>query len=467
MNSDEKLLTLISKLCNVKYQDFPLGFQDFVKRDILDSLGAAIAGSSRRLTRTLLDAFGDKASSQTATLLGSWRSAEVRDAALINGTCAHAWELDDTYEGGGAPLHAGGVIVTSALTMADAVGGVSGKEFLAAVGAALELECRIARATSGGLGGWHLTSVYGYFGSAMACARILKLTPEQTVHALGISFAQASGNLAATADAADTKALQAGLAATGGTLSAILASKGVTGPLNSFDGPRGLFALYHKGAYDPDQLYNGVLETWVAEGIGFKPWPSCRYTQGYLTALMDLRARHHLTPETVKELRLSSVFPKFIEPREVKVSPRNAVDAQFSIPFTLACMLQNGTMKVADLQDDRLRDPALIEIARRVLPEGEAPTGDYGKDFPPATVTAILHDGRQVSETAVHSLGHPSKRPLDFAAVGNKFRACVPSAAVPPSNESVEKFISSVALLDTLPNVTELLRMMKREPLAA
>jgi 2-methylcitrate dehydratase PrpD len=465
--SDNKLHSLVSSLLAVDYQQFPPPYQDFLKRDILDSLGAAVAGSSRRLARTLAGAFGDKHAGQRATLLGSWGSAEVRDAALINGTCAHAWELDDTYEGGGAPLHAGGIIVSSALTMADARGGVSGKQFLEAVGAALEFECRLARATVGGLGGWHLTSVYGYFGSAMACCRILGLTPEQTLHALGISFAQASGNLAATADAADTKALQAGLAATGGTLSAILAGKGVTGPLNSFDGPRGLFALYHKGVHDPAQMYTGVLQDWVALGIGFKPWPSCRYTQGYLTALMDLRQRHQLDADMVREIRLPKVFGKFIEPREVKVSPRNAVDAQFSVPYTLACMLQKGTMTIADLQDNRLRDPELIAIAQRILPDGEAPASEYGKDFPPAVVTAHLHDGRVLTETAVYSLGHPGKRPLDYAAVSEKFRACVQSAALPPGKEAVEQVVAAVARLETIPNVRELIQVMSRESLAA
>lgn len=464
MSSAANVQTLVSSLAKVEYHQFSASFQDLIRRDILDSLGASVAGSSRRLTRTLAGAFADKATRQRATLLGNWSTAEVRDAALINGTCAHAWELDDTFEGGGAPLHAGGVIVTSALAMAESIGGVDGKSFMAAVGAGLELECRIARATSGGLGGWHLTSVYGYFGAAMACARILNLSAEQTLHALGISFAQASGNLAATADAADTKALQAGLAATGGVLSAILASKGITGPLNSFDGPLGLFALYHKGVYSPEELYSGVLDTWVAECIGFKPWPSCRYTQGYLTALMDLRARHQLTPENVQELRLSAVTAKFIEPREVKDSPRNAVDAQFSVPYTLACMLQTGTVNVADLQEARLRDPALIDIAKRVISEGEAPAENYGKAFPPVVVTAVLRDGRRVSETAEYSLGHPVKRPLDFSALADKFRACVQSAAVPPNPQAVERVISTIAELEKLSNITEVIRLMSREP---
>ena len=467
MSATANIQTLVSSLAGVEYRQFSAAFQDLIRRDILDSMGASIAGSSRRLSRTLTSAFGGKASPQRATLLGNWSKAEVRDAALINGTCAHAWELDDTFEGGGAPLHAGGVIVTATLAMAESVGGVSGKAFMEAVGAGLELECRIARATSGGLGGWHLTSVYGYFGAAMAASRILKLSPEKTLHALGISFAQASGNLAATADAADTKALQAGLASTGGVLSAILASNGVTGPLNSFDGPRGLFALYHKGVYAPDELYKGVLETWVAECIGFKPWPSCRYTQGYLTALMDLRARHQLTPENVKELRLPPVFAKFIEPREVKDSPRNVVDAQFSVPYTLACMLQTGNMGVTDLQEARLRDPVLIEIARRVVVEGEAPMTDYGKGFPPAMVTAVLRDGREVSQTAEYSLGHPVKRPLDFPALADKFRSCVQSAAVPPTPAAVELAVKTIARLEDVADITQVIHGLAREPVAA
>ena len=457
MTGTNPLATLVTALREVDYRQFPASFQDFLKRDILDSLGAAVAGSSRRLSRTLAEAFADRGTGQRATLLGSWGSAEVRDAALINGTCAHAWELDDTYEGGGAPLHAGGIIVSSALTMADAVGNITGKQFAEAVGAALEFECRIARATVGGLGGWHLTSVYGYFGSAFACCRIMGLSTEQTLHAIGISYAQASGNLAATADAADTKALQAGLAATGGTLSAILASKGITGPANSFDGPRGLFALYHKGVHDPKQMYEGVLDTWVAEGIGFKPWPSCRYTQGYLTALMDLRKKHSLTPDNVKEIRLPKVFAKFTEPREVKVAPRNVVDAQFSVPFTLACMLQKGWMGVADLQENRLKDPELVAIANRVLPEGEAPASEYGKDFPPAVVTAILNDGRSVSETAVYSLGHPSQRPLDYSMVAEKFRSCVAAAVAPPTSRGMDEVVEGVAKLETLPRVRSLI----------
>ena len=461
MSTPADLQNLINALATVEYSQFPKSLQDFLKRDILDSLGASISGSSRALSRRLTAALGGQSAARSATLLGSWGRVPVRDAALINGTCAHAWELDDQYEGGGAPLHAGGVIVTSALAMAEACGhSLSGRAFMEAVGAGLELECRLARATSGGLGGWHLTSVYGYFGAAMACSRILRLSPDQVLHALGIAFAQAAGNLAATADAADTKALQAGLASSGGALSALLAAGGITGPRNSFDGPTGIFALYHKGIYDPSRLYEGVLETWVSESIGFKPWPSCRYTQGYLTALMDLKVAHGVTAENVAELRLDSVFAKFIEPRDVKVSPRNVVDAQFSLPYTLACMLQTGTLSIADLQEERLRDSVLIEIADRVVADKLAPDSEYGKDFPPVKITAVLRDGRVLSQVAEYSLGHVTERPLDFAGVERKFRSCVKSALAPPQDQAVDQFVDTIAHLELLEEFSVVPRLL-------
>lgn len=160
---------------------------------VLDSMGAAlgavhygeIPGECERFKKW----FGTSAP-VTASVWGRGEKMTPTAALLLNGIMAHALELDDVHTG--SKSHVGAVIVTTAWTLADALG-IGGKEFLEAVIVGYETMARIGLGmdvVSNRKRGWHTTGLIGTFGAAAAAARLLKLSEDQTVSALGMAGSQ-------------------------------------------------------------------------------------------------------------------------------------------------------------------------------------------------------------------------------------------------------------------------------------
>ena len=119
----------------------------------------------------------------TATVWGEAApSLRAADAALVNGTSIHAFELDDYHQ---AKLHPGAVVIPAAIAMAEKLD-ASGERLVTAIAAGYEVMIRTSLAlnpSAARLRGWHLTGVCGPFGAAAACASLLGLDEEQ--HRMG------------------------------------------------------------------------------------------------------------------------------------------------------------------------------------------------------------------------------------------------------------------------------------------
>ena len=120
------------------------------------------------------------------------------------------WIFDDTLDHGGS-IHPGASVLAASLATADLLGGVSGESLLLAVSLGLDVSCRVALVSTLDRG-WHRTAAMGVFGAAAASGKLLGLTVEPMVNALGIAFSQAAGNRQCIVDGALTKRLQAGQA---------------------------------------------------------------------------------------------------------------------------------------------------------------------------------------------------------------------------------------------------------------
>jgi 2-methylcitrate dehydratase PrpD len=132
-------------------------------------------------------------------------------AALVNAAMGHALDFDDTFDRAGS-IHPGTSVFAVSFAVAEALGGVSGRDLLLAVTLGLDVSCRVALAATVDRG-WHRTAAMGIFGATAAAGKLLGLNVEQMVHAFGIAYSQAAGNRQCILDGALTKRLQAGQAA--------------------------------------------------------------------------------------------------------------------------------------------------------------------------------------------------------------------------------------------------------------
>ena len=153
-------------------------------------------------------------------------------AAMINTVMIHGFDYDDTHDH--AMMHCGAIMLSTALAVAEAQGGVNGKELLAALTAGLDIQCRLGMAATIGIveSGWVYTPLMGIFGATATAGRLMGLNEDEMLNAFGIAYGQASGNYQAIADSAWTKRLQPGLASRAAVMSCQLAKKGFIGAKN-------------------------------------------------------------------------------------------------------------------------------------------------------------------------------------------------------------------------------------------
>jgi len=321
---------------------------------LADYLAVAGAGADADSARVARDALLPR-SAGPAPVLGTGRTAAIRDAALVNGISAHSIELDDTHEPSSS--HPGTVIWTALL--AAAVGmpattaavldsAATGYQAMASLGELLG-PAELYRQ------GLHPTAVCGVFGAAAAVGRLAGLDADGLRAAFGIALSMSAGSMAYLSDGAWTKRFHSGSAAAGGILAAELAAGGFTGPADAFGDPYGLMHIY--GGIRPRARAEAVLAH--AAGLpavhetSVKFHPCCRYMHG----VMDLLAAYRSEGRRVRGVTridcgvLSGGMGLVGEPADRKRTVAGMVDAQFSMPFGAALTLSRGTSSLADFQN--------------------------------------------------------------------------------------------------------------------
>src|SRR6202030_4135164 len=193
-------------------------------------------------------------------------------AALVNGTQVQGFELDDVHREG--VLHVGAVTLPALIAVAESHASVSGREFLTAAVAGYEVGPRVGKCMGQEhIGqGWHSGATLGVFSAAAGAARGLRLTAEQTVHALGIAGTQLAGLMAAQYGAM-VKRMHAGRSSQSGLYGALLAQAGFTGILDVFEAPYcGFCTTFSRSPdrFDLDALSAGLGTTFETMGVALK-----------------------------------------------------------------------------------------------------------------------------------------------------------------------------------------------------
>ena len=155
-------------VADLDYDKLPARTREVVKCQILDTLGCGVYGYQTPWAKMLLEWARAGGAKAEATVWGDAApSLRAADAALVNGTSAHAFELDDYHN---AKLHPGAVVIPAAIAMAEKLGS-DGRTLVTAIAAGYEVMIRSSLAlnpSAARLRGWHLTGVCGPIGAAAA-----------------------------------------------------------------------------------------------------------------------------------------------------------------------------------------------------------------------------------------------------------------------------------------------------------
>lgn len=457
----DAIYAFVDNFTKIKYKDLPEAAVDRVKQEVIDSLATAVGGTLKSGIPELVDLVKEWSGKGQSTVIGWDTCCPAPDAALINGTMIHALDYDDGHQD--AQVHIGCVAVSSGFAVAERQGKVSGKEFITALALGQDFLCRLGLASrpNGSLikSGWHPTPLYGYLGAAAIASIIMKLNPEKTLNALGIAYHQIAGNSQAVDDGAMTKRLGAGLSSRGGVTSALMAERGITGAKNILEGRYGVFNQYHAGDYSAKILTAELGKRFEGMNIGMKPYPNCGFTHAYIDAIFSLKKRYDISPARIKAITAYGGDQGYAlcTPPEVKRSPRNPIDSQFSVPWAIALALVKGNISVTDFTEENIKNKEILAISNKVTGVHEPSMTRHGVG--PGRLTIIMEDGKEYTEEVEHCLGSVA-RPMTFEDCVMKFKECNPNSRKPLSPEKIDKLIDMVKNMEKLDNANEIIRLL-------
>lgn len=362
---------LADHFAKVSLADLPSKLVAEVKTLVLDYLGVGIAGSQTDsgaiAARFALNTGGTPESS----LLGHAGRVPAVHAAFANAISSHSIELDDVDVL--ALFHFSPPVVSAALAVAERERS-SGGDFIAAVALGCEMLARASAATNPSLRdrGYHTTPTCGVFGATVAAARLLKLNREQTVSALGLAGAQASGLMEMYGPSMQ-KRFNPGPSARNGVTSALMAQLGFTGAATIFDGERG-FCRAFSDKIDLSELTKGLGKEYPVH-IEYKPYSCARPIHNAIDCALDIRKQLNepLAAITSITVQRHPAWAKYHQ----NAAPKTYHEAQVSLPYSVAIALIEGQALLPQYQDSKLGDPAILRLARmvQVVPDDSLPRG--------------------------------------------------------------------------------------------
>jgi 2-methylcitrate dehydratase PrpD len=370
---------------------------------LVDWFGSAVAGKGAAPVE-ILARFAEQMgpSSGPSEILVHRSSSSPYLAAMSNAAASHVVEQDDLHNS--SVFHPATVVFSPALACAQALGR-SGAEFLTAAIAGYEVGIRVGEFLGRShYKTFHTTGTAGSLASAAAVGHLLKLSPQQMLHAFGSAGTQSAGLWEFLRDAADSKQLHTAHAAGTGLMSAYLAQAGFTGAQHILEGKQGLAAGMSSDA-DPNCLIDRLGERWASAETSFKYHASCRHTHPAADALLHTMQTNHIQAQDIDRI-ITHVHQGAIDVLGPVTHPATVHQSKFSMGTVLAIIAH---YQFAGLQEfaEHFSDPEICALRDRVTmeldPEIDAayPKRWIGK------VTVILKDGRQLHGRVDEPKGDP------------------------------------------------------------
>jgi 2-methylcitrate dehydratase PrpD len=449
-------LALANNIVAIKFDDIPASALDNTKKSLLDAIGVTLAAGAlgegcKEFVNLAIAAGGKKES----TIIGFNTKVPSFMAAFANGSMAHALDFEDSHDG--ALVHPNAATIPAALAVAESLGNINGEDFAASIVLGCDLVCRLGLALNEDLlqYGWYMPPILGAFGATAAASKLLNLSAKQILDAFSLTLCQAtcSAELTQNSDSV-VRSIRDAFSTKAGVLSALLAKEGVTGFAQPFEGKAGLFNLYAKGNYNPLMLTNGLGKVFEGSNISFKPWPSCRGTHSYIDAVLQILTERSMKPNDIEGIHIvvSTVNKMLCEPLENKQKPATAIDAKFSLPFTIATTLLYRKVTMDSFTPQALKDPRVLELARKITYQVD--TNLTKKEAMQSLIYIKTKDGT-LSKKVEFPYGHPMN-PISQDKLVAKFMDCAAHAANKISEKNLKKIVELVLNLEDVKNIAEI-----------
>jgi 2-methylcitrate dehydratase PrpD len=437
--SETKILA--SYVTGARLEDVPADVRHEARRAIVNYMGCAVGGAPHPAVDIAIRTLGPFSGAPTASILGRAERLDPLHASLMNGISSHVYDYDDTtpknYSHPTSP-------VASALFAYASANRVSGRDFMLAFILGFEAESRVANAVYPAHYdvGWHITGTSGVFGAATAIGRLLGLSVQQMIWAIGLAATQAAGLREMFGSMA--KAFHPGRSAQNGYVAALLAKEGFTAGEHGIEGPRG-FAAVQAAAYDLSKITTRLGVDFDLRENTYKPFPCGIVNHPTIDGSIQLHDEHHLAPDAVRAVRLR-VAPLVMDLCNQQ-NITKGLQGKFSVYHGAAVGLVRGKAGIQEYTDEAVNDPHVKRVR-----EHATAVGDPSVTEDQARIEVELADGRVLTKFVEQSLGNLA-RPLSDRQLDDKFRD-QGALALPAAD--VESLINLCWQIDSLDDVGEL-----------
>lgn len=452
---------LVDFAVNNDFENLPKSVIEKAKILIMDAIGCAIAGSSTEIAEMVIKLVKKLGGSPESAVIGTTFKTSCTQASFANSISVNAWDYDDVSPTG----HPGSTIIPAALAIAELVQ-KSGKEFLTAVVLGYEVCERVGAAIRATYDRREMVFGIGThqtFGSVTAAGKLLKLTTDETLDAFGIAGAfsplphEGKFGYPHVAFVKDNVAMatQAGVSA------ALLAQEGFVGCKTILDGEKGYWIMAGSDRCDFDELAD--LEGFRILNVSIKPYPSCRWTHTTLEAVADIIRENGLEAGDIENIIVRTIHP-VAESKDINFinyGPKNAVDAQFSVPYPVA-MVVHGVPRAEWYSRDNLNNPIYLKTEMKVKIEKDEKAQKVWEeqkslaDVIPTTVRVTTNKGEFTRHCEV-AQGAP-QRPLTYSEVEQKFTDLVSKRIGFERGSEIIETIKRIDRIDDIRKLTEQLQ---------
>jgi 2-methylcitrate dehydratase len=422
---------------------------------VLDALGCALAAHAEDAYRRALKVFAAIGGNPECTVIGSDHRLPVISAVMLNGILIRELDLNDIYLGTGRLGHPSDNIAV-ALSMGERQGS-TGLEVLASVAVGYELYCRLQDLTHSADPWDHVTA------SALAApaiaGRLLHLSPDQLANALALSAVH--GNTLAVVRAgqlSNAKAMANAFVAGQATLCALMASEGMTGPAEVFEG-RGGIKQAVLAARDTDRLIAPVKTDFKITDVGIKAYPCVGTAQAMVAAILEARAAFAEPVHRIKQIEMRMADIPFVRGQmedEERRRPTSRETADHSFYYLAAVALTDGELTQAQFENQRWLDPSIKTLMERITIRTDAALNTYVPGSYPCTVRLVSETGKSGTAEVFYPKGYPKNR-MAPSEVEAKFRDCTRSVL---SEEEQTAIIAMVRDLENVRSVRDVMNLL-------
>lgn len=405
----------------LKYEDIPANVLHEAKRYLYDSIGCAYGALNTKDVKIINDIYTTIGGKEEATIIGTGKRMPAVNAAFLNALMIRALDFNDIYWKED-PSHPSDII--PAAIAAGEMSGVSMKEVLVGIILAYEFEQRLCEFAKPGVRErkWHHATLT-QFVSPIAAGKVMGLTVDQMVNAIGISGCHnhtigcpTAGKLTMMKNTVDPMATQSGV------MAALMAQKGYTGTEAIFEGKEGLMDVFGP-AWDVDALFRELGSRFKILECSMKAFPTEALTHTHITATLKTVIKNDIKPENIESVTVTTIARAcdiLFDPHKYRPDSRETAD--HSLPFCIAAAIVDRKITTKTFSEEKLKDPVLFSVIDKI--KGEASV-EFEKMFPakqPSKVTIKTNDGNVYSEYLEFPKGDP-REPMTMEDLSNKFNA--------------------------------------------